>query len=382
MNKINLTAAPVIEDLINLGLLEAIGDGISIQDTDFRIMYQNEAQRRLMGNQTGKYCYEVYEGKESACEGCPMAECFRDGKAHTAVRTAEVSGKTLYFEITSSPIKNSEDKIIAGIEVIRDISDRKRLEEQFLHSQKMKSIGTLAAGVAHDFNNILTAIIGFSTIIKRRIPETDPLQFYIKQIQSAAKNGTRLTMGLLSFGRMHKGQPVAADFNDLIRSHANRLQSLAGEDIDLNINLSSCGLFVKVDPDQMEQVLMNLTANARDAMPRGGRLTIQTDSISIDETFTRLNGFGTSGEYALISISDTGAGMDAKTKGRIFEPFFTTRQVNKGTGLGLSIVYGIIKEHSGYIDVLSEPGQGTTLSIYLPLISPSLINQARSPDNK
>jgi len=212
MKSRNSTADPSINDLKNPGLLEAIGDGVSIQDTDFRIMYQN-AQKNLMGNQIGKCCYQVYEKNPFVCEGCPMADCFRDGKAHTAVRTAEVGGKTLYFEITSSPLKNAAGNIIAGIEVIRDVSDRKRLEEQRLHAQKMESIGTLAGGIAHDFNNILTAIIGFTTILKRRIPDGDRLQTYVEQIHSAANTAADLTKGLLTFSRKQKGNPVYANIS-------------------------------------------------------------------------------------------------------------------------------------------------------------------------
>ncbi len=267
--------------------------------------------------------------------------------------------------LTSGTLEGDE---LSGIVI--DITERKKLEEQLLQSQKMESIGILAGGIAHDFNNILTAIIGFSHTLGRKISEDTKLKFYTDQIEAAAEIAAALTKDLLTFSRKQKNDPVPFSFNVLIRRLKEMLLRIAGEDIEFSIALSEeSDLHVMMDFNQMHQVLMNLVSNARDAMPDGGVLNIATKPFDIDNEFIDVHGFGRPGQYALILISDTGTGMDDNTKEKIFEPFFTSKEVDKGTGLGLSTVYGIIKQHKGYIEVESKPGKGTTFSIYLPLIT-------------
>ncbi len=251
--------------------------------------------------------------------------------------------------------------------VALDITERKKLESQLRHAQKMESIGTLAGGIAHDFNNILTVMVGVTSILKKRMSEDDPLKLFVEQIQTAVDDAANLTHGLLTFSRKQRINLLSANINDVVSKFEKFLLRIIGEDIELKTILVDDHLNVLADFNQMEQVLMNLAVNARDAMPNGGSLTIQTESVNIDSSFIKTHGYGKAGPYALISISDTGSGMDKTTREKIFEPFFTTKEINKGTGLGLSIVYGIIKQHNGYVNVKSENGKGSTFEIYLPV---------------
>jgi two-component system cell cycle sensor histidine kinase/response regulator CckA len=270
------------------------------------------------------------------------------------------------------PIIKSARRIPAGnrdiiLENFQDITDRKHLEEQLRHSQKMEAIGQLAGGVAHDFNNILTAIIGYGSLLQMKIGKDESLGKYVNQIIYSAERASNLTHSLLAFSRKHVIDLKAVKVNEIIEKAGKLLSRLVPEDIELRI--VTCGdCVVHADSMQIEQVMMNLVTNARDAMPDGGLLTISTEMIDLDEEFIRTNGYGEPGTYVLISVSDTGVGINEQTRGRVFEPFYTTKEVGKGTGLGLSIVYGIIKQHDGYVDVRSESGKGTTFRVYLPVI--------------
>lgn len=259
-------------------------------------------------------------------------------------------------------------KALANIK--KETSEKKKLEEMLIHAQKMEAIGQLAGGIAHDFNNMLSAIIGFGGLINMNMSDDDPNKTYLKEILAAGERASHLTQGLLAFSRKQIINPKPVSLNEIIRSIEKLLGRIIRENIELKTILADRDLTVMADPGQIEQVLMNLTTNARDAMPHGGILTISTELVRLDDEFIRTHGYGEKGEYALISVSDTGVGMDRKTKDKIFEPFFTTKELGKGTGLGLAIVYGIIKQHNGYINCYSEPGKGTTFRIYMPLISP------------
>ncbi len=243
----------------------------------------------------------------------------------------------------------------------------KDLQNQLLHAQKMESIGRLSGGIAHDFNNIIAGITGLTLLIKRRMEDSDPLRLYVEQIETAADKAAKLTTGLLAFSRKQKMNLTSVNMNKAIRKLVNILEIVIGEQIEFNISLAERELNIMADHTQLEQVLMNLATNARDAMPQGGSLTIRTEFFEMSDKFIRNNGYGIEGEYVLVSISDTGMGMDTQEMEQIFEPFFTTKDVNKGTGLGLSIVYGIVKQHNGYIAVESKPREGTTFRLYLPV---------------
>ena len=241
-----------------------------------------------------------------------------------------------------------------------------RSEGQLRQSQKMEAIGQLAGGVAHDFNNLLTAITGHSELSLRRLTPTDPLHRHIEQIKKSGERAAALTRQLLAFSRKQILQPEIIDLNQVVVNMNKMLQRLIGEDVDLLMHLAADLGKVKADPNQIEQVLLNLSINARDAMPKGGRLTIETSNVRLSEEFSRDHVSVPPGHYVMLAVSDNGCGMDAQTQAHIFEPFFTTKEVGKGTGLGLATVYGIVKQSEGTIWVYSEVGRGTTFKIYLP----------------
>jgi len=246
--------------------------------------------------------------------------------------------------------------------------EQEKLHSQLLQAQKMEAVGHLAGGVAHDFNNILTAIIGYANMMRKKVLADEQLAFYASQILSAANRAARLTKSLLAFSRKQVIEPKPVDLNEIVRSVTKIAKRLIGEDIEFRTVLRDKSMNVLADSGQMEQVLLNLCTNARDAMPHGGQLIIETDLVEFDERSRQVNYLDRAGRYGVICVSDTGAGMDEGTRKQIFEPFFTTKEVGKGTGLGLSIVYGIVKQHNGTINVYSEPEKGTTFKIYLPAI--------------
>lgn len=249
-----------------------------------------------------------------------------------------------------------------------DITTMRELESQLRQAQKMEAVGTLAGGIAHDFNNILTALMGYASLIKMQMEASSPLQPYVNEVLSASQKAADLTRGLLTFSRQQTVSLIPLDINDAVKSTEKLLRRLLPEDIELSISFSSQDLIILADRSQIDQIVFNLTANARDAMPKGGTLRIETDSAMIDGGFIQVHGFGKPGHYAVITIADTGTGMDESTQEKIFDPFFTTKEVGKGTGLGLATVYGIVKQHNGYITLDSAPDQGATFRIYLPTI--------------
>jgi signal transduction histidine kinase/DNA-binding response OmpR family regulator len=251
--------------------------------------------------------------------------------------------------------------------VLNDVTNRKKLEEERLRWQKLESVGQLAGVIAHDFNNMLTAIIGYASLLGTKIEATSPLKQYVDQILSVSEKSANLTSQLLSFGRQQISSPHLTNLNELIKKMETLLIRLVGEDIEFKTSFTDKLLTAVVDAGRIEQVLLNLCANARDAMPRGGVLTISTDALELDEENMKTHDLDQPGKYALIVVKDTGIGLDEIAQQRIFEPFFTTKDIGKGTGLGLPIVYGIIKQSRGYIKVYSELGKGTTFKIYLPL---------------
>lgn len=277
-----------------------------------------------------------------------------------------LNGRQFWASITA--VMKRDDKGIVYFDgIMEDVTERRRLEEQLRHSQKLEAVGQLAGGIAHDFNNILTAIIGYGNLLLMKKGSDESVRSYSEHILTLSEKATALTQGMLSFSRKQVMNPVPFDINDLVKRVAKILGRVIGEDIKLHVEVEERELIARVDPSLIEQVLMNLMSNARDAMPGGGSIMIRTDQVRIGREYEERHGYGMPGDYACITVSDTGEGMDEATRLRIFEPFFTTKEVGKGTGLGLSIVYGIVKQHDGFIDVYSEPGTGTTFRVYLPL---------------
>jgi PAS domain S-box-containing protein len=275
-------------------------------------------------------------------------------------------GKKLTVLSTTTVVRNRNGDIVAYRGIMRDITEHKRLEQQLLQAQKMEAVGQLAGGIAHDFNNILTAISGYGNLLKKKMSNEAVLKEYIEQILDAASRATEVTRSLLAFSRKQIMNPQPVDVNDIVKKFEKLLSRIIGEDIEVITKLASGDVVCLADAGRIEQVLMNLATNARDAMSRGGKLTLGTGLVELDDDFIRDHGYGNRGTYAFISVSDTGIGMKQETLVKIFEPFFTTKDTGKGTGLGLAMVYGIIKQHDGYITVYSKPDVGTTFRIYLP----------------
>jgi PAS domain S-box-containing protein len=270
--------------------------------------------------------------------------------------------------LSTGQIKDNRGLVIGIFGIGQDITDRKRLEEQLLVSQKMEAVGRLAGGVAHDFNNLLGVIVGYSDLVLDAFPSEDPRHQQLEQIKKAGLRATSLTRQLLTFSRKQVCQPVVLDINALVTDFNKMLRRMVGEDIEFTNALHQGLGQIKADPGQIEQVIMNLVVNSRDAMPNGGKLIIETANTDLDEDYCLLHPSVQPGRYVMLAVSDTGSGMDAKTQARIFEPFFTTKEEGKGTGLGLAIVYGVVKQSEGHIWVYSELGKGTTFKIYFPRI--------------
>jgi PAS domain S-box-containing protein len=288
-------------------------------------------------------------------------------------------GTKRYIEASISLVKNPTGQPIGYRGIVRDITERKRaeeenkvLQEQLRQSQKMEAVGRLGGGIAHDFNNLLTIIKGYSQLSLLDLNESDPLWGNIQEIQKATQRATDLTRQLLAFSRRQILDLKVLDLNTLLKDLDKMLRRIIGEDIELLTLLAGDLGRVKIDPGQIEQVVLNLAVNARDAMPSGGKLTIETANLELDEKYAETHMGVTPGHYVRLSVSDTGAGMSQQVKEKIFEPFFTTKEKSKGTGLGLSMVYGIVKQSSGNIWVYSEPGHGTTIKIYLPRVEEDL----------
>lgn len=281
------------------------------------------------------------------------------------VRMRRSDGRSLIVLVTASIIRSQEGVLSNYRGVFHNVTEKRTLEQQLVQSQKMEAIGQLAGGIAHDFNNILTAIMGYANLLLLDLPEEGgPLTVHAEHILSSAERAANLTRSLLSFSRKQVLTPKPVDLNAIVTTIQKLLLRLIGEDIELRTNLDTNGATILADSGQIEQVLINLCTNARDAMPGGGIITISTSTIIVRES---LEGIERPGAYALIAVSDTGSGIDGSIREKIFEPFFTTKETGKGTGLGLSIVYGIVKQHNGYIDLQSEPATGTTFKVYLPL---------------
>ena len=348
-------------------LLNAMPDSITMHAPDLTVLWANRAACSFSKEPSaliGGRCYALWHKRATPCDRCSALTTVQSGEPSVETQTSP-DGRI--WELRTVPVKE-EGRVVNVIVVGRDISEHKKLEAQLIQSQKMESIGILAGGIAHDFNNILTAIMGYGEVALLHMAEDDPHRRNIGCMLEGVDRAAYLTQGLLSFSRKQNFNKRRVDLGVIAQKFEKFLARVIGEDIQYRTEIPAAVLPVFVDANQIEQVLMNLATNARDAMTGGGILTIAVERVQIDKEFIALHGYGAAGTYGLITVSDTGTGMDAETRQKIFDPFFTTKEVGKGTGLGLSIIYGIIKEHSGYVNVYSEPGMGTTFRIYLPVI--------------
>ena len=300
-------------------------------------------------------------------------------KAMTYEFTTGVAVGLRTFLSTKSPYFGTQGELLGVIGVSLDVTDRRRLEDQLRQTQKMEAIGTLSGGIAHDFNNLLTVIKGYTGLVTDMV-EDESVRTLVGHIDQAADRAAALTRQLLAYSRRQVMQPKIINLNALVVNLEKLLQRLIGEDIEMKSEIDADLGSVKADPSQIEQVIMNLAANARDAMPSGGRLTLETSNIDLDEAYAKDHAGVTPGPYVMLAVCDTGVGMDLETKRHIFEPFFTTKVMGRGTGLGLSMAYGIVKQSEGFIEVYSEPGQGTTFKIYLPRVAaPAEVLMGKQP---
>jgi len=352
-----------------------INDAITIHDKDFNIVRANSGAEKLLGIPFMKIsrqkCFESYHGSDCPKQDCPSCRTLMTGDPSLAEIFEPHLNK--YLEIKALPKKSANNEIIGLVHVVKDITQQKqtemeqrKLESQLLQIQKMDSIGRLAGGIAHDFNNILSAIIGYSEIALLKLPKDSPVRETIQTVKESGSRAAALTHQLLAFSRKQVLRMEPVCINVVIESMAKMLSRIIGEDITLVINAQSNINSIMADARQIEQVILNLAVNARDAMPEGGSLVIGTEDIELDESYLKVHEEARPGLYVMISVSDTGRGMPPEIMERIFEPFFTTKELGKGTGLGLATVYGIIKQHNGFIYVYSEPDRGTTFKIYLP----------------
>jgi len=354
-------------------LTDSIADVFFAMDKDLRYTYWNKASEELTGisakEAVGKSLYDVFPDVRGSKAEELYLETLRTRKFKTEINHYKIHGKEYVFELSAYPSGN-------GLAVLaRDVTEIKRTEEQlrekeeqFRQAQKMEAIGRLAGGVAHDFNNILATIIVYSDLLLHDLKEGDPLRGDIGEIRKAADRAASLTRQLLAFSRRQVLEPRVLDLNKIVYSMEPMLQRLIGEDVELVTALSPDLGSVRADSGQIEQVIMNLVVNSRDAMPGGGRLIIETSNVCLDDAYTHEHMSVTPGPYVMLALTDTGCGMDEDTRSKVFEPFFTTKERGKGTGLGLSTVYGIVKQSGGNIWVYSEPGKGTTFKIYLPQV--------------
>jgi len=292
----------------------------------------------------------------------------RRGETFTEFETVRLKedGSDIEVSVSAAPLIDGNGNVHGSVEVIADITGRKLLEEQFRQSQKMEAIGRLAGGVAHDFNNLLTAIIGYSQMVLARLRPEDPMRKDIGEIEKAGHRAAGLTSQLLAFSRRQVIQLKVLDLNAVVVEVSKLLNRLIGEDIQLKTSLNPETGFVKADRGQIEQIIVNLAVNARDAMPGGGCLRVELSNIDLDDAYAAEHVDASAGPYVMLAISDDGCGMDKQTLLQVFEPFFTTKEQGKGTGLGLSTVFGIVKQSGGHIGLSSEPGKGTSFKVYLP----------------
>ncbi|MBM4319695.1 MAG: response regulator, partial [Deltaproteobacteria bacterium] len=354
---------------------DAISDVVCVVSNDHKFIEINQAGCRSLGISRdqiiGRRCFEVVHGTGSPITACPCRLAAQSGEPATTRH--QERGRT--YDLLAWPLVGADRRSNGFVHIVKDVTaeveatkEKTQLEEQLKLAQRLEAVGRLAGGVAHDFNNLLSVIISYAGFAVDELRESDPVRADIVEIQSAGQRAAALTRQLLAFSRKQLLEPEVLNLNRTVSGIESMLRRLLGEDIDIEVHLADDLGSVLADPGQIEQVIMNLSVNARDAMPQGGKLTIETVNVELDAEYADQHVAVKPGRFVMLSVTDTGTGMDAATREHIFEPFFTTKEKGKGTGLGLSTVYGIVKQSGGYIWVYSEPGRGTTFKVYLPRV--------------
>jgi PAS domain S-box-containing protein len=369
------------EELFQL-ISENAVDMIAVVDSAGNRIYNSPSYERILGY-TAEFLRDTSPLEQIHPDDLPMVmEAAKEAQTSGVGRRIEyrmkrMDGEWIFLESTASAVRSADGKVEKLVIVNRDISERRKLEEQLRQSQKMDAIGHLSGGVAHDFNNLLGVIIGYSEVLQEKMEEGTPLRVCVDEVLGAGKRAAALTRQLLAFSRQQVLEPKVLALNEVVSDIQKMLRRMIGEDVELTTQLDSNLGKVRADQGQIEQVIMNLAVNARDAMPEGGKLSIELTNMEMDQNFVKRYPYPVQpGPYVLLTVSDTGTGMDDTTRQRIFEPFFTTKEKGKGTGLGLSMVYGVVKQSGGYIDVFSTMGKGTTFKIYLPRIVQNVESEA------
>jgi PAS domain S-box-containing protein len=352
-------------------LMESAQDIIVMQDMESKYTYYNANPSYGLNKEDiiGKSPQDFHDKETAKRIMDRFKRVTKSGESLSEEIQVSWQGEPLWMHEQTSPVRDSDGTIRGVVTIARNMTEMKRLEEQLRHSQKMEAIGTLTTGIAHEFFNILTAIKGSAEFLDIDISKGSPLKSYVNVIQSSVERATRLTQSLLMYSRKQLVKMETMALDEVAEHVINLISTLVIDDINVEFQCKEKGLKVTADRDQLEQVMMNLAVNSIDAMPNGGTLTINIDTEDIDSQHVDEHAGIEPGRYAIISVSDTGIGMDVKTQEKMFEPFFTTKDVGKGTGLGLSMVYGIVNKHNGYITVVSQPDRGSTFKIYLPLSS-------------
>ena len=351
-------------------LFESSKDGLLVLDgTTERILDANPSLLKLLGytrdEVVGRTVWDLgVTGNDPASEAAFREFLSHDEGSRPDLRLRDREGQLVDVDVVSNAHGSDLQRVVQCS--FRDIRERRKLEDQLRLAQKLEAVGQLAGGVAHDFNNILAVINSYTNLAIAELPPEDPMRADLEQVAAAGARAVALTRQLLAFSRQQVPAPMVLSLNAVVGGIETMLRRLIGEDLELRIQLAEELWSVRADPAQLEQVIMNLVLNARDAMPRGGTLSLETSNAQLDEAYAAHRAGVTPGAYVLLAVSDTGCGMDRRTLDRVFDPFFTTKPLGKGTGLGLATVYGIVKQSSGHIDVDSEVGRGTTFRVYLP----------------
>jgi PAS domain S-box-containing protein len=352
-------------------IVNNIGIGVALISPDMKVLEVNQRMHEWFPGiylEQHPLCYKVFSEPplETVCDICPVQKTLQDGLVHEAITPNLRGNKVHTYRLATSPVFNNKNEISAVIELTEDITERISLEAQLRQSQKMEAIGRLAGGVAHDFNNMLSVILGYSEMALDEIDPSQPIHHYLKEIHNASIRSAEIVRQLLAFARKQTFAPKVLNLNNTVENMLRILQRMIGEDINIALMTHPDVWPVKMDPVQIEQILANLCVNARDAITGIGKITIETGNVVFDEYYCRTHPGFAAGEYSMLAVSDNGCGIEKNTIDKIFEPFFSTKGIGKGTGLGLATVFGIVKQNNGFINVYSELDKGTTFKIYFP----------------